>query len=43
MGNTVIEIDNVKKLYRLGAIGGGTLKGDIYASDGNYNIDGADR
>ena len=29
MGNTVIEIDNVKKLYRLGAIGGGTLKGDI--------------
>jgi len=27
--NTVIKIDNVKKQYRLGAIGGGTLKGDL--------------
>ncbi len=26
---TVIEIDNVKKQYRLGTIGGGTLKGDL--------------
>lgn len=29
MNNTVIEIDNVKKQYRLGTIGGGTLKGDL--------------
>ena len=29
MSDTVIEIDNVKKLYRLGTIGGGTLKGDL--------------
>lgn len=29
MNNTVIEIDNVKKQYRLGTIGGGTLRGDI--------------
>lgn len=29
MHDNVIEIDNVKKLYRLGTIGGGTLKGDI--------------
>lgn len=26
---TVIKIENVKKLYRLGAIGGGTLRGDL--------------
>ena len=26
---TVIEIDGVKKQYRLGTIGGGTLKGDL--------------
>ena len=26
---TVIEVDNVKKQYRLGTIGGGTLRGDI--------------
>lgn len=26
---TVIEIDNVKKTYRLGTIGSGTLKGDV--------------
>lgn len=26
---TVIQIDNVKKQYRLGTIGGGTLKGDL--------------
>ena len=25
----VIKIDNVKKQYRLGAIGGGTLQGDL--------------
>ena len=29
MNDAVIEINNVKKLYRLGTIGGGTLKGDI--------------
>ncbi len=29
MKDTVIEIDNITKLYRLGTIGGGTLKGDI--------------
>lgn len=29
MRETMIEIDNVKKTYRLGTIGGGTLKGDI--------------
>lgn len=29
MQKTVIEIDNIKKVYRLGTIGGGTLKGDI--------------
>lgn len=28
-GKVVIEIDNVKKQYRLGTIGGGTLKGDL--------------
>lgn len=28
-GDVVIEIDNVKKQYRLGTIGGGTLKGDL--------------
>ncbi len=27
--NNVIEIDNVKKQYRLGTIGGGTLRGDL--------------
>lgn len=27
--DVVIEIDNVKKQYRLGTIGGGTLKGDL--------------
>lgn len=27
--NTVIKIENVKKQYRLGTIGGGTLKGDL--------------
>ena len=26
---TVIKIENVKKQYRLGAIGGGTLRGDL--------------
>ncbi len=29
MNGNVIEIDNVKKQYRLGTIGGGTLRGDI--------------
>lgn len=29
MGENVIEIDNVKKQYRLGTIGGGTLQGDL--------------
>ena len=29
MRETMIEIDNIKKTYRLGTIGGGTLKGDI--------------
>lgn len=29
MSNTVIKIENIKKQYRLGAIGGGTLKGDL--------------
>ena len=29
MQKTIIEIDNIKKVYRLGTIGGGTLKGDI--------------
>ena len=29
MNENVIEIDNVKKQYRLGVIGGGTLRGDI--------------
>lgn len=29
MHETMIEIDNVTKMYRLGTIGGGTLKGDI--------------
>ena len=29
MNETVICIDNVKKQYRLGTIGGGTLKGDL--------------
>lgn len=29
MRETMIEIDNVTKTYRLGTIGGGTLKGDI--------------
>lgn len=29
MNNAVIEIDNVKKVYRLGTIGGGTLRGDL--------------
>ncbi len=29
MSNTVIKIENVKKQYRLGQIGGGTLKGDL--------------
>ncbi len=29
MIDTMIEIDNVTKTYRLGTIGGGTLKGDI--------------
>lgn len=29
MPNTMIEIDNVKKQYRLGTIGGGTLRGDL--------------
>jgi lipopolysaccharide transport system ATP-binding protein len=29
MENTAIKIENVKKEYRLGAIGGGTLKGDL--------------
>lgn len=29
MNNTVIEIDNIKKQYRLGTIGGGTLRGDL--------------
>lgn len=31
MNETMIEIDNVKKTYRLGVIGSGTLKGDIAA------------
>ena len=26
---TVIKVENVKKQYRLGAIGGGTLKGEL--------------
>ena len=29
MSETIIKIENVSKQYRLGAIGGGTLKGDI--------------
>ena len=29
MSETVIKIENVKKQYRLGAIGGGTLQGDL--------------
>ena len=29
LNEVVIEIDNIKKQYRLGAIGGGTLKGDL--------------
>ena len=29
MNNTVIKIENVSKQYRLGTIGGGTLKGDL--------------
>lgn len=29
MSENVIEIDNIKKLYRLGTIGGGTLRGDL--------------
>ncbi len=29
MNDTVIQIDNVKKQYRLGTIGGGTLRGDL--------------
>lgn len=29
MGNTIIKIDHVSKEYRLGAIGGGTLRGDL--------------
>ncbi len=29
MSETMIEIDNITKTYRLGTIGGGTLKGDI--------------
>ncbi len=29
MDNVVIQIDNVKKQYRLGTIGGGTLRGDL--------------
>ncbi len=29
MSKTMIEIDNVKKQYRLGTIGGGTLRGDL--------------
>lgn len=29
MSNTVIKIEDVKKQYRLGTIGGGTLKGDL--------------
>ncbi|MBO4213038.1 MAG: ABC transporter ATP-binding protein, partial [Clostridia bacterium] len=29
MSETVIKIENVKKQYRLGAIGGGTLQADL--------------
>ncbi len=29
MGETVIKLENVKKQYRLGVIGGGTLQGDL--------------
>lgn len=29
MSNTIIKIDHVSKEYRLGAIGGGTLRGDL--------------
>ncbi len=29
MNDTIIKIDNVKKQYRLGLIGGGTLQGDL--------------
>jgi lipopolysaccharide transport system ATP-binding protein len=29
MSNTVISVENVTKTYRLGQIGGGTLKGDV--------------
>ena len=29
MGETIIQIEHVSKEYRLGAIGGGTLKGDL--------------
>lgn len=44
---TVIKIENVKKQYRLGAIGGGTLKGDLqswwarvrHKEDPNLRID----
>ena len=29
MSNTIIQVENVSKEYRLGAIGGGTLRGDL--------------
>ena len=29
MSDTIIKIEHVSKQYRLGAIGGGTLKGDL--------------
>ena len=29
MSETIIKIDHVSKEYRLGAIGGGTLRGDL--------------
>lgn len=47
MRETMIEIDNITKTYRLGTIGGGTLKGDIqsfwarlrHKDDPNLRID----
>lgn len=32
MSETIIKIDHVSKEYRLGAIGGGTLKGDLQSA-----------
>ena len=32
MSETIIKVDHVSKEYRLGAIGGGTLKGDLQSA-----------